>query len=50
MLQFGTNEGNSSLGEDLLGVAYAQMDPIRSKFAIPADDFVDVIGRFFEGF
>ena len=45
MLHF-ESEAGSQKGRNLLNLHYARMGPIRSKFAIPTDQPVQVIGGF----
>ena len=45
MLHF-ESEAGSQKGRNLLNLHYARMDPIRSTFAIPTDQPVQVIGAF----
>ena len=44
MLHF-ASEAGSGTGTNLLQLPYARMDPVRSKFAIPAEEHVKVIGN-----
>ena len=46
MLRFESG-GDSTSGINLLNLNYAKMDPVRSIFAIPIDERVKLIGRYF---
>ena len=45
MLHFKSDAGSQE-GRDLLHLQYARMNPVRSKFAIPTDERVQVVGGF----